>query len=59
MKIQRALHEAFADRTVIAIAHRIDTLRNYDLVVEIRQGRVARSGKPHEILPFLSVTDVQ
>jgi ABC-type multidrug transport system fused ATPase/permease subunit len=59
VKIQRVLHGAFADRTVIAIAHRIDTLRNYDLVVEIRQGRVARSGKPHEILPFLSVTDVQ
>ncbi len=59
MKIQLALHGAFADRTVIAIAHRIDTLQNYDLIVEIRQGRVARSGKPHEILPLLSTADVQ
>ncbi len=59
MKIQRVLHGAFADRTVIAIAHRIDTLRNYDLIVEIRQGRVVRTGRPHEILPLLSVADVQ
>jgi ABC-type multidrug transport system fused ATPase/permease subunit len=59
MKVQRVLHGAFADRTVITIAHRVDTLRSYDLVVEIRQGRLARRGPPHEILPLLSAVDVE
>ena len=58
-KIQGALHGAFADRTVIAIAHRLDTLRTYDMIVEIAQGRVVRSGPVAEILPNLSPVDVQ
>jgi ABC-type multidrug transport system fused ATPase/permease subunit len=58
-KIQGALHGAFADRTVIAIAHRLDTLRTYDMIVEIGQGRVIRSGPVGEILQGLSASDVQ
>jgi ABC-type multidrug transport system fused ATPase/permease subunit len=57
-KIQGALHGAFADRTVIAIAHRLDTLRTYDMIVEIGQGRVIRSGPVGEILQGLSASDV-
>jgi ATP-binding cassette subfamily C (CFTR/MRP) protein 1 len=59
MNIQRALHGAFADRTVIAIAHRIDTLRNYDMIVEVREGQIARSGPAREIMPLLSAADIQ
>lgn len=58
VKIQRALHTAFDSQTVIAIAHRLETLTNYDLIIEISEGRVARIGTPQELLPQLKMEDL-
>jgi ATP-binding cassette subfamily B protein len=38
------------DRTVIAIAHRLSTLRSFDRIVVLDHGRVAQDGSPEELL---------
>jgi ATP-binding cassette subfamily B protein len=37
-------------RTVIAIAHRLSTLRNFDRIVLLRDGRVLEEGPPQKLL---------
>jgi ABC-type multidrug transport system fused ATPase/permease subunit len=58
-KIQSVLHGAFAGRTVIAIAHRLETLYRYDMIVEIGQGRILRSGPVDDIVQSLSGFDLE
>lgn len=48
--MQRVLRTAFADRTIIAIAHRLDTILDFDRVVVMEGGRVAEVGPPEELL---------
>ncbi|MCY3959476.1 MAG: ABC transporter ATP-binding protein [Chloroflexi bacterium] len=48
--IQTALARVRASRTVIAIAHRLATLRDADRIVVIDDGRVVESGAPHQLL---------
>lgn len=48
--IQDALLKLFNDRTVIAIAHRLSTLRAMDRIVVLENGLVAESGSPQELL---------
>jgi ABC-type multidrug transport system fused ATPase/permease subunit len=43
-KIQNLLAGAFSGKTVITIAHRLDTLRRYDRIIEIENGRLKREG---------------
>lgn len=47
--IQQALANLMRDRTVIAIAHRLSTLRAMDRIVVIEQGRIVEDGS-HETL---------
>src|SRR6185295_9381647 len=44
--IAAALMELMRGRTVIAIAHRHTTLRSFDLIIALRDGRVAQHGSP-------------
>jgi ATP-binding cassette subfamily B protein len=37
-------------RTVIAIAHRLATLRNFDRVVMLQSGRIIEDGPPDHLL---------
>jgi len=37
-------------RTVIAIAHRLSTLRNFDRIVVLRGGTVAQDGPPDKLM---------
>ncbi len=46
----RVLREAFRDRTVITIAHRLESLRHYDRVVELSNGNIVRTMSPAEYL---------
>ncbi len=44
--IRRALEHLMRGRTVIAIAHRLSTLRNFDRIVVLREGRLVQDGSP-------------
>ncbi len=47
--IQQALDTLMEGRTVIAIAHRLSTLRNFDRIVVMEAGRVIDDGTPDEL----------
>ncbi len=47
--IQVALDHLMTGRTVIAIAHRLSTLRNFDRIVVMSEGKVIDDGTPHEL----------
>jgi ATP-binding cassette subfamily B protein len=44
--VREALGRLMQRRTVIAIAHRLSTLRNFDRIVVLRSGRVIEDGSP-------------
>jgi ATP-binding cassette subfamily B protein len=46
-RIQRAIERAGRDRTMFLITHRLSQIRRADLIVVMRQGRVAAIGN-HE-----------
>jgi ATP-binding cassette subfamily B protein len=48
--IQDALDRLMEDRTVIAIAHRLSTVRNFDRIVVIEDGRIVENGSPEWLL---------
>jgi ATP-binding cassette subfamily B protein len=48
--IRQALDRLMRDRTVIAIAHRLSTLRSFDRIIVFDHGRVAQDGSPEELL---------
>ncbi|XP_049528851.1 ABC transporter C family member 3-like [Dermacentor silvarum] len=49
-RVQASLRESFAHCTVITIAHRIDTILDYDRVVVMGDGRVLEFGGVRELL---------
>ena len=50
-RIQRAVREGFRGCTVVTIAHRLETVADYDLIVELEAGRVKRCGAPADVMP--------
>ncbi|CAG9577085.1 unnamed protein product [Danaus chrysippus] len=48
--IQRTIRTKFADSTVLTIAHRLNTVMDYDRVIVMDKGRVVESGHPYELL---------
>ena len=48
--IQQGLQELFKDRTVLAIAHRLSTLRSMDRIIVLEEGRIVEDGSPQELL---------
>jgi ATP-binding cassette subfamily C (CFTR/MRP) protein 1 len=49
-KIIKLVEEEFNDRTIIAVAHRLNTILEYDQVIVIDGGAVAEAGRPRELL---------
>jgi ATP-binding cassette subfamily B protein len=49
MRIQRNVVEKFPGRTVIAVAHRLSTLVNFDRIVVIVDGRIVEEGTAAEL----------
>ena len=47
--IQAALDDLMVGRTVISVAHRLSTLRNFDRIVVMENGRVIDDGSPDEL----------
>jgi ATP-binding cassette subfamily B protein len=50
-EIQNALGSLMRGRTVIAIAHRLSTLRNFDRIVVLQAGRMMEDGSPDHLMP--------
>lgn len=48
--VRNALEELMADRTTIVIAHRLSTVRNADMIVALKEGRVMETGTHDELL---------
>ncbi|MET9972611.1 ABC transporter ATP-binding protein, partial [Streptomyces sp. NPDC006356] len=48
--IQQALAALTADRTVLVVAHRLDTIRGADLIAFLEGGRIAERGTHEELL---------
>lgn len=48
--IQDALEKLWHDKTVIAIAHRLSTLRHMDRIIVIDQGKIVEEGSHHTLL---------
>lgn len=50
VKIQQALEELMKGRTSFVIAHRLNTIRNADVVFVMQEGRLVESGTQYELL---------
>jgi ATP-binding cassette subfamily B protein len=48
--IREALSRLMRGRTVIAIAHRLATLRNFDRVIMLQGGKIIEDGKPESLM---------
>lgn len=49
-QIQQAIHELTGTRTIIAIAHRLSTVRQADLILVLENGRIVQRGRHEELL---------
>jgi ATP-binding cassette subfamily B protein len=47
--IQKALDRLMVGRTVVAIAHRLSTLNNFDRIIVMSAGKVIDDGSPEEL----------
>ena len=48
--IQNVIRESFSKTTVVTVAHRLNTIADYDFVVVMGKGRVVEMGAPWELL---------
>ncbi|KAK8118640.1 uncharacterized protein PG998_003266 [Apiospora kogelbergensis] len=62
-RVQELIRTEFRDHTVIAIAHRLETIADFDRVVVLEKGYVVEQGKPDELLrargPFTQLWNTQ
>jgi len=49
-KIQQLLGTELADKTVITIAHRLESLEHYDVILEMANGKLLRESTPSQML---------
>lgn len=47
--VQKALESIASEKTVVAVAHRLTSIQNYDMIYVMKEGRVVESGN-HEVL---------
>lgn len=48
--IQQAIANIFSLKTVIAVAHRLSTIKNSDLILVLEEGQIIERGNHHELL---------
>ena len=48
--LHESLHESFGDATIIAVAHRLDTVIDHDYILVLGQGKILEFGPPSELL---------
>ena len=49
--VQEIIREKFHDRTVLTIAHRLNTVASSDRLIVLDKGKIIASGTPNDILP--------
>ena len=49
-RIQSAIDTVIKGRTSLVIAHRLSTVRNADLILVVRDGKIVEKGKHQELL---------
>jgi ABC-type multidrug transport system fused ATPase/permease subunit len=50
VQIQETIANEFYGYTVITVAHRMNTIRDYDMILVMQDGVVAELGRPQELL---------
>ncbi|PYI12596.1 hypothetical protein BO78DRAFT_392440 [Aspergillus sclerotiicarbonarius CBS 121057] len=48
--MQRTIREKFSTHTILTVAHKLDTILDYDKVVVLDAGRIVECGNPHTLL---------
>lgn len=48
--MQRVLREELEGRTLIAVAHKLHTVMDFDRIVLIQKGKIIESGNPQDLL---------
>lgn len=48
--MQKTIREEFPTQTIIAVAHRLDTILDFDTVYVLDQGKIVESGNPRSLL---------
>lgn len=48
--IQKIIREQFKETTVITIAHRLNTVADYDKIIVMHSGKIVEAGAPFELL---------
>ncbi|MGB0455192.1 MAG: ABC transporter ATP-binding protein, partial [Bacteriovoracaceae bacterium] len=48
--VQKALESVAGDKTVIAVAHRLTTVQDYDKIYVMKQGKITEDGKHEDLL---------
>jgi ATP-binding cassette subfamily B protein len=48
--IQRAIENIFSSRTVIAVAHRLSTIKNSDMILVLEEGQIIERGNHRELM---------
>lgn len=51
--VQKVVREEFAGNTVITVAHRLDTIKDADMVLMLDKGEVVKLGTPAEVWPLM------
>ncbi|KAL7548136.1 hypothetical protein ACHAWF_011427 [Thalassiosira exigua] len=48
--LQKTIREKFSDATILSIAHRLDTIIDYDVILVLGEGKVLEFGSPANLL---------
>lgn len=48
--ISKIIREDFKDRTVISIAHRLQQIADFDIILVFSQGQLVEQGSPEDLL---------
>lgn len=48
--VQRLLRSKFTSHTIIAVAHKLDTILDFDKVIVMNQGQLVEYGEPFKLL---------
>lgn len=48
--MQRVIREKFCNHTIISVAHKLDTILDYDRVVVLDAGCIVETGEPYALL---------